>query len=693
MRHPGYRRARTTGRAAVVAGVLLLTATACALGADLRVDVSPARAFALSGGEVRFVADVRLDGEVVDEAEVMWSVVGTGIGNIDGVGTFTAGGTPGRGIVRAVARVGDEEASGHAVIEVGAEAPSRLGVRIEPARATLQAGEERRFAATITDPASGEPVEADVTWVTIPEDIGAIDASGLFVAGAAEGIGRIAARARVGGREGVGHAAVVVGATLGSGVRVRVTPVRAVVSPGDEQTFEASVVDESGLAVDAAVEWDVLPRGIGAIDASGVFTGGPDASAGRVVASVATDEGVARGLANIEVRPDAQGSVALRLRPREAAVAPGGDVMFDCLVLGPDGEELDVPVEWSVRPEWIGTITSDGFFIASESFPEASVNGFWTGTVIATLSGVASDAARVVVHEIGAANRLRITPARAVVRPGVEFDLECDVVGPGDPGPWTVEWSVFPDELGTISPDGVLVANPAFADPASGLFGPREGVVAARATLGDGSVLTSRAHVSVRLPGLPLRIDVRPALAVVPPGGSRAFTATIIGPDGNVSDLPVRWSVTPPAIGSVAQDGLFTAAEMNIDANAWNRPHGLVVAEMRLGNGAVYRGAAAVVIDLPDPDVVVRVSPKAVTVDLGETVSFQAEVSTVDGTPLNLPVQWRSSDTVIGTVSPDGVFTAAGTVPPGHSRRVTVTAGVEYQGRVYWDVASVRVRP
>ena len=170
------------------------------------------------------------------------------------------------------------------------------------------------------------------------------------------------------------------------------------------------------------------------------------------------------------------------------------------------------------------------------------------------------------------------------------------------------------------------------------------------------------------------------------------FEATIIGPDGSPSDLPVRWSVVPNSVGTVTQDGLFTAADVAINPGEWQRPHGRVVAEVRLGNGAVYRGAGAVVLDLPDPEVVVRVSPKAVTIDPGQSVSFQANVTTFDGTPVEVPVMWRVGDQVLGTITPQGVFTASSSIPPGHARQTAVTAGVEYQGRVYWDVASVRVR-
>ncbi|MCK4408716.1 MAG: hypothetical protein KAW67_01435, partial [Candidatus Eisenbacteria sp.] len=494
------------------------------------------------------------------------------------------------------------------MVEVGSEPPARLVVTVEPPRAVVEAGGQEQFSATVMDPVTGDPVEAELRWVVIPERLGSADDTGLFTAGGHEGAGRVAVRATAGEREGVGNAAVVVGSPPGPGVRVNVVPVHALLSPGGEFQFTAFVTDESGNPLDADVEWSVMPRRLGVIGADGRFTAGPDEGVGRIVATVATSGGPARGFARVEIRRTGPAGVRIRIRPREAAVALGGDVQFEAIAVGPDGEPLDVPIEWSVRPSWIGVIGADGYFTASDEMPEPPSDGRWVGAVIASVEtneGTASDAARVIVRDAGPALRLRIHPKRPIVAPGQEIQFETRVIGAEGPIDWTTEWAVFPRELGIITPDGLFTANPAFGDPASPEFGPHEGVVGARATFPDGSTLTDRAHVRVRIPGHPVSVRVRPALAIVVPGQTTHFEAEVLGPNGEVLDLPVFWDVRPGHLGHISPDGDFTAADLHMEPDSWQRPKGYIVAVVRVGGGQVFRGVAAIVFDLPDPQVFV----------------------------------------------------------------------------------------
>ncbi len=412
------------------------------------------------------------------------------------------------------------------------------------------------------------------------------------------------------------------------------------------------------------------------------------------MATVATVDGPARGFASVEIREAGPAGVRVRVRPREAAVLAGGDVQFEAVVEGPGGEPLDAPVEWTVRPEWIGSIDRTGVFTASDEMPDPASGGVWMGAVVASIetsSGVASDAARVIVRDGGPAMKLRVYPHSPVVAPGQDIQFETRVIGAEEPLDWTTEWAVFPEDLGTITPDGLFTANPEYENPASDEFGPHEGVIGARATLDNGSTLSDRAHVQVRVQGQPVRVMVKPAFAVVPPSGSMEFEAVVLGPDGQDVGLPVTWNVAPQHIGHISPEGVFTASDLNVDANSWQRPRGTIVAEARVGNGGVFRGSAAVVIDLPDPELTVRLSPKSVTVAEGESYQFTAGVFATDGEPVDLPLEWRVSDSVVGMIDPSGLFIATESLPQGHSRRTTVLAGAEYNGRVYWDYATVRI--
>jgi hypothetical protein len=692
------RRLKVRGRATfalvLLAAAMLMAPAHAAGGEELRVDVSPARAHAAPDGSAEFAAAVYgSDGDEVD-AVITWSVLPPSMGKIGADGLFEAAGVPGRAIVRAAAAHGAATGTGHAVVEVGSQPPSRLAVSVDPSRAVLAPGEQTGFEASVTDPLTGDEVDAEISWVVIPERLGSIDESGVFVAGPDEASGRVAARATYDGREGVGDAGIVIGSPPGPGIQITVVPGRALLRPGEESEFEAVVTDAAGNPVDADVEWSALPTRLGVVDASGLFTAGPDIGAGRLVATVPTTEGPARGFAGIEIRHAGPAGVRVRIRPSEAGVVPGGDVQFEAVVVGPGGDPLDVPVQWSVRPSWIGTIDADGLFIASEEMEEPAANGGWIGAVTASIEtneGTASDAARVMVRDPGSTLRVRIHPHRPVLAPGEQLQFEARVIGTGEPSDWTTEWAVFPGDLGTITPDGLLTANPAFGDPASGEFGPHEGVVGAQITLPDGSVLADRAHVRITTPGQPVRVHVTPSFAIVPPGESVAFEAVVFGPDGDAVEIPVVWRVTPAHIGTISSDGVFTASDLAIEPNSWQRPRGQVVAEVRAAGGQTFRGAAVVVIDLPNPEATVRISPKSVEVHEGESSQFHADARLADGTPVEIAFEWRVTDPALGDVTQDGVFTATETVPPGQSRRTTVVVGGMYGGRLYWDFATVRV--
>jgi hypothetical protein len=684
-------------RSGAIALLAVLTTLALASGVlaadELTVRVSPTRAHALPGGEVTFVASVYDEGEPV-AADVTWSVIPPRVGAIGSDGRFIAGGEPGRAIVRALAAYGDAAGAGHSVVLVSSQPPARLVVTIEPSSAVVEAYGHQQFDATVRDPLTGDPVDAELRWVVIPERLGSVDDTGFFTAGSNEGAGRIAVRATAGEREGVGDASLVVGTPPGPGVRVNVVPVSAVVNPGQEFQFTAVVIDESGNSLDADVDWSLMPRRLGVIGPDGLFTAGPDEGVGRIVATVATSTGPARGFARVEIRRTGPAGVRIRIRPREAAVVLGGDVQFEAIAIGPDGEPLDVPIEWSVRPAWLGSIGPDGLFTAADEMPETPADGGWIGAVTASVEtneGVANDAARVVVRDSGPALRLQINPKRPVLAPGQEIQFESRVIGAEGPIDWTTEWAVFPRELGIITPDGLFTANPAFGDPASHDFGPHEGVVGAMATLPDGSTLSDRAHVRIRLPGHPVSVRVRPALAIVVPGQTTHFEAEVLGPNGEVLDLPVFWAVRPEHLGHISADGDFTAADLHMELDSWQRPKGYIVAVVRVGGGQTFRGVAAIVFDLPDPQVFVNISPRSVTLSEGESFQFQAEAVTGDGTPVAMDLEWRVVDPALGSVDAGGLFTATQSVPDNHSRRTTVVAGGIHDGRLYAGFAEVRV--
>ncbi len=693
---PGTWRGHAPHGIALVVAAMVLCLSFASVSADegLNVLVSPNRAYALPDGQVQFTATVLDGGGSEVAADLTWSVVPSRTGLISSDGLFTSLGVEGKGVVRVVATYAQEMGAGHAVIEVGSEPPLRLSVVVRPPRAAFRQGETGEFDAIVTDSATGMAVPADLTWMVVPDHIGAVDASGSFSATGDAGAGRIVVRALYEGREGLGDAGIVVGETSGPGVKIRVIPRHALLRPGEEGQFQARVTDSAGEPLDVEVDWSIIPVRLGLIDGEGLFTAGRDEGVGRVIASVVTEEGPVRDMVFVEVRRPGPGGVRIALAPGQVALAPEGDVQFEATVIGPEGDELEIPVDWRVRPEWLGNITADGFFTASADYPEPSANGGWMGGVVASIEtgdGTVAEVARVFVRKDAPPLRLDIRPRQPRIAPGEDIQFETEVVGAGDSTDWTNEWAVFPANLGTITSDGLFTANPAFGDPDSGEFGPHEGVVAARATLTDGSVLTDLAHVRVRLPGQPVRIRVSPRYAVVPLDESRQFEATVIGTGGDPVEAQIKWMVVPGRLGTISPDGVFRAADLPIDPGEWQRPHGYIIAEVTALGGHVFRGVAVIVLDLPDAQIRVHVTPRSATVEPGESVGFSAEVLDMEGNPVDLPVLWHVHDPAMGTIGPDGVFTASSAVPGGGMHSTRIAAGVIFNGRTYWDFAMVHI--
>ena len=79
------------------------------------------------------------------------------------------------------------------------------------------------------------------------------------------------------------------------------------------------------------------------------------------------------------------------------------------------------------------------------------------------------------------------------------------------------------------------------------------------------------------------------------------------------------------------------------------------------------------------------------SVEMAQLSVSVALIGRIPGSSLALDLEWRVADPTLGIVDASGLFTATTSVPPAHSRRTTVVAGGLYNGRLYWDFATVRV--
>jgi hypothetical protein len=182
---------------------------------------------------------------------------------------------------------------------------------------------------------------------------------------------------------------------------------------------------------------------------------------------------------------------------------------------------------------------------------------------------------------------------------------------------------------------------------------------------------------------------------MVPLCGGKFFTASILGPAGNVidTDVPIHWSVEPPRLGTVTlvggQAAYFSAYCPENDVASGLGPfRGKVIAEVRLGRNQVYRGAADVVIIEPDKALKVSIHPKNVTVATGGEVQFEINVHDRYGTEItDYAAEWFVRPSELGMIGPGGHL-VAGDRPDNGIVYVKVT---DSSGRLGGNFANVRV--
>ncbi|MBI5804801.1 hypothetical protein HZA73_02005 [candidate division TA06 bacterium] len=331
----------------------------------LTVKVSPGSARMEPGSAIKLSAEVRyLNGEPAAEAAVSWQVVPAGLGTIDQNGNFTAL-TPGTGRIAALAKSEKFKGLGQAKITVGPKLkPQKLMVEMTPAKADLKPGENAVYSVSVHD-RDGNPATAELEFRVEPSGLGTIDGSGNFTAGDKPGVGTVKVLAKNETGSGTAKSLVVV-AEKTQRYTIKVKPRQAALEPGQSLEFTAEAFDKSGNPVTPPYwVWKVIPEKLGEVSPQGVFTAGQKSGQGKVVASLPPQFGQGQEAVSVRIKPGQP--LRVKIDPPNALLLPGQPQQFTATVINAQGQPMpQIKILWKTYPEGLGTITQNGFFMASD---------------------------------------------------------------------------------------------------------------------------------------------------------------------------------------------------------------------------------------------------------------------------------------------------------------------------------------
>ncbi|MFC1552875.1 beta strand repeat-containing protein, partial [Candidatus Latescibacterota bacterium] len=480
----------TPGEGTVTASAVGLTKAAeITVTVDPVLTLTPVTVSLRAGLTQQFTADAT--DENGNSADVEWAA-SEGIGTISSNGLFTAGSDPGDGTVTASA--------------VGLTRTANITVTVDPVltltptEVSIHAGDTQQFSATATDENGAAAI---VIW-EVTDDIGTVDANGLFTAGDSPGDGTVIASA--------------VGLTETADITVTVDPVLTLtpttvsIQALGTQQFTATAFDENGAT--ATVTWDVTGN-IGSVDSDGLFTAGANPGSGTLTASAV---GLTE-MAQITVTVDP----VLNMSPETVSLRAGLTQQFIATAFDENG--VAATVTWAVTGD-IGTVDSDGFFTAGTNPGVGAVTASAVGLTKAANVTVTVDPV------------LTLTPTTVSIHAGDTQQFTA-IATDENGNSAIVEWAAS-EGIGNISPDGLFTAGESAGD----------GTVTASAV-----GLTETADITVTVDPV---LTLTPTEVILHAGDTQQFVATAF--DENNDPAEITWSVSGD-IGTVDENGLFTAGE------------------------------------------------------------------------------------------------------------------------------------
>ena len=247
-----------------------------------------------------------------------------------------------------------------------------------------------------------------------------------------------------------------------------------------------------------------------------------------------------------------------------------------------------------------------------------------------------------------------ITFTKPLTNVGHKFDVAANIT---DVGGVSNVANVTLTVNGTSVTASVDVTNPHDVILSASVTDVPNGVATLVITATDDAGNVNSSTLSVTVDSVPDVITVTPIGQTINATESLLFSAVVVDQYGQTIVVPLTWTVDPVTAGTIV-DGLFTAAEM---ANG----------TVKVIASAGEKSGNTTITVLPLVPTSIDLTPVNPKVSVDRTAQFTAVVKDQLGNPLVTPLTWASSDTSIGTIDPNGLFTANPTL--NGTTTVTVT--------------------
>ncbi|MDH5517052.1 MAG: Ig-like domain-containing protein [Gammaproteobacteria bacterium] len=624
-----------------VSTTISITITSASL---VSIETSPAAVTVAKGNSVALVATGSYSDQTTQNIsnDVSWVSSDPSLAAVNATGLVTAN-NPGQ--LNISASIGSISSSSAVTVTAAA----LVSISVTPGSAALAKGRNVALQATaLYSDQTTQDVSGQVSWQSSNSLIAGVSAAGLV---SAVNLGSSSISASLGSISG----AATVTVTAAELDLISVTPGKPTIANGTSVSLIATGVysDKTTRDITAEVSWLSSVPTIAAVT-SGVVTA---IAAGDVVISASL--GALSGSSQLKVTPAVL--VAISVTPGKVSMANGTSVALQATGIYSDQttQNLNTQLSWLSDTPSIATVSDSGQVTAS-SQGVASISaslGAVTGVAIITVNPATLTA-------------ISVTPGQVSVASGTSKALQAT-------GHYTDQSSQnLSNQVSWLSND-TAIAEVSAGGVVSGLSIGGATVTASMGAIDGSAVITVTEAVLTSL-------SITPGQASLANGSSTALTATGIYSDLSTQDLTAQanWS-SNNTVAEVTQNGVVTALSVgtaNISAsfNGFN--------------------SASVITVTPATLASIRITPGAVSLANGTSVSLQATGVYTDNTTQNLTPQasWQSSSDAIAEVTQSGLVTAnsegvaditasfnglsalsALTITPATLSSISVTPGVE----------------